>query len=676
MRIEDEIRQLRDEIRRHDELYYVAAAPEISDEEYDTLLRKLEALEAAHPELITTDSPTQRVGGRPIEGFVTVEHLLPMRSIANTYTEEEMREFDARITRELGEPVQRYVVEPKIDGVAISLRYEPGGLRMAVTRGDGERGDDVTANARTIRSVPLRLDLEQIGARFLEVRGEVYMDRPGFDRLNARLEDEGLDPLANPRNATAGTLKLLDPREVARRPLRFVAHSAGLIEGTTLESHSAFLSALRSLGMPTVPFAVCATLQDVLRIYRDWESRRNALPYDIDGTVVKVDSFALQQRLGATSKAPRWAVAYKFKAEQKKTRLLGITLQVGRTGAVTPVAQLEPVLLAGTVVKRASLHNQDQIARLDIRIGDQVVIEKGGEIIPKVVAVDLGARDGSQQPYVMPTSCPSCGSETVLPQDEAVRRCVNLSCPAQLLGRLRHFASRGAMDIEGLGPKLIVALVDNGLVSDLPDLYRLDVARVAALERMGEKSARNLIQGLERSKQQPLDRLLFGLGIRHVGAYVAQLLAAEVTSIWDLAEMDREKLTSIHGIGDEVADSVLSFFAQERNVAVLRTLEELGVNVRRVPVIRDSETGRAPEQTFAGATVVITGTLAAMDRATAKQQIEARGGRVTSSVSARTSFLICGASPGSKRDKAMELGVPILDEKEFLDRIGWPDNSA
>lgn len=662
--VADEIQRLREELRRHDRLYYVEAAPVISDQEYDALMRRLVELEQAHPELITPDSPSQRVGGEPLPGFRAVEHLAPMLSINNTYSESELREFDERVARELGAGNYAYTVEPKIDGVAVSLRYRAGILELALTRGDGERGDDVTANIRTVRSIPLRLNDSELRATLLEIRGEIFFDREGFAALNRALEEAGEEPLANPRNAAAGTLKQLDPREVAKRPLRFCAHSSGLIEGVEFAAHSELITALRRMGVPTPDgFAVCADIREVLAACHGWEERRAALNYDIDGVVIKIDRFDQRQRLGFTSKAPRWAVAYKFKAEQAVTRLLDIGLQVGRTGAITPVAHLEPVSLGGTIVKRATLHNEEQIARLDLRVGDLVVIEKGGEIIPKVVGVQTEQRDGKQQPYVMPEECPSCGAATVLPAGEAIRRCVNVSCPAQLLGRLRHFASRGAMDIEGLGPKLIAALVSGGLVHDLPDLYQLTREQLAGLERMGEKSADNLLAALQASKQRPLERLLFGLGIRLVGAHVAELLAARVDTLWELAAMNRDQLTAIHGIGGEAADSIVSFFAQPANVATLRRLEALGVNMRSRRTVK---TAAGPAQVFAGKTVVLTGTLDTMDRATAKQKIEERGGRVTGSVSKKTDYVIVGRDAGSKADKAESLGVRMLSEAEFL----------
>lgn len=661
--IRKQVESLRQEIDHHNYLYYTLNRPVISDEEFDRLMRRLQELEAQHPELVTPDSPTQRVGGEPIEGFVTVEHTVPMLSIGNTYSESELREFDDRVQRAVsaelgkGEKVE-YVVEPKVDGVALALIYEGGHLARAVTRGNGYQGDDVTHNVRTIRSVPITL--AEGSPASLEVRGEVYMEKGRFEEWNNRRLEAGGETFANPRNATAGTLKLLDPQEAARRPLDIFIHSFVRAEGADLHSHWKAMEFLREFHFKLIPdLEMCDSIDEVIELGERWQGRRSSLPYQIDGLVVKVDSYRQRDILGATSKSPRWLIAYKFPAEQAITTLNEVLWRVGRTGQVTPTAQLDPVLLAGTTVKQATLHNLDQIRRLDLHLGDRVVIEKGGDIIPKVVTALVEERKRDLSPIRAPRRCPSCGGPLVRPPDEVHYRCENISCPEQLLRRIQHFASRGAMDIEGLGEKLVESLVSNGLVKELPDLYSLELDDVAALERMGEKSAQNLLDGLGKSKRNPIHRLLFGLGVRHVGAHVAEVVCSEIESLRDLSKMSVDDLEAIPEIGPTVAESIHSFFTNPKNLEVLERLEAAGVRVNQ-----PRRKKKAGPQPFEGLTFVITGTLSG-SRDHFQRLIQEHGGKTTGSVSKKTDYLLCGESPGSKLDKAEKLGVRVIDEEEF-----------
>jgi DNA ligase (NAD+) len=658
------IEELREVIRHHEYLYYVQAAPEISDRQFDELMHELERLEKDHPELVTPDSPTQRVGGQPLDGFETVEHAIPMMSISNTYSEEELREFDERTVRSLGGKRPDYVVEPKVDGVAIALHYARGRYARAVTRGDGRRGDDVTQNVRTIRSVPLVLR----GRGFpdaLEIRGEVYMPRAAFAELNAEREEQELPLFANPRNATAGTLKLLDSALVAQRPLDIFVHSPVTLVAGLGRLHSEALTRLQEWGLRVIEsWSVCRSLEEVIEKAHEWDEKRHSLAYETDGLVIKVDDPRQRERLGATSKSPRWVIAYKFKAEQAITKLIDIDLGVGRTGAITPRAILEPIFVSGTTVRHASLHNFDEIKRKDIRIGDMVVVEKAGEIIPQVVRVLTERRTGQEKVFAPKLKCPSCGSDIVREGDEVAYRCLNINCPDQLRKRIEHFAQRSAMDIEGLGEALVEMLVSQGLVKRLSDLYHLKHDELVQLERMGDKSSQNLLDALEESKLRPPQRLLFALGIRHVGAHVADVLMRGRTSIWDLAEMGVDDLSEIHEIGPTVAESVANFFAQERNVSELKRLEEAGLTftqqVREIAV----------ETPFTGKTVVLTGGLENYTREQAKELIERMGGRVAGSVSKKTDFVIAGTDAGSKLAKAKSLGVTVLDEAAFQKMIG------
>lgn len=660
-----DIEALRKEILWHEHLYYNLAQPQIGDNEFDELMKRLEALEAEHPDCDSSESPTRRVGGKPLEGFETVEHRVPMMSIGNTYSEGELREFHDRVQRGLEETAPTYIVEPKIDGVAIALHYREGRLERALTRGDGRRGDDVTANVRTLRSVPLRLNTDSPPA-FIDVRGEIYMPRTGFARLNRDREDRGLNVFANPRNATAGTLKLLDSSEVAKRPLMIFLHSIGEIEGADWDRHSAAYKALSGWGLRVIEgHILCDGMQDILEQVTLWDSKRRELDYDIDGIVLKVDDFRKREILGATSKAPRWVIAYKYKAEEAVTTLLDIQLGVGRTGAITPRAILEPVLVAGTVVRHASLHNFDEVRRKDLRVGDKVVVAKAGEIIPQVVRAIVEERTETGKEWEPEMHCPSCGSEIVKLGEEVAHRCVNISCPDQLKKRIAHFVQRNAMEIEGIGEALIDALVNERMVARLSDLYRLEAEPLAAMERMGDTSAANLLDALEASKTRPPSRLLYGLGIRHVGAHVAEVLLAGRSELLELANLDREALEDIHEIGPTVAESVADFFGQKANLDELRRLQDAGCTfTQELPT--EDDISQSP---FTGKVVVLTGALEGFTRAEAKARIQSLGGRVTGSVTQKTDFVLAGKEtdkgPSAKQVKAEKLGIEIIDETRF-----------
>lgn len=663
----ERLEDLRARIRHHEERYYVLNDPEISDAEFDALMKELEALEREHPDLVTADSPTQRVGGHPVEGFESVEHQVPMLSLDNSYNESELTAFDERLRRSLDEAGVHassldYVAELKIDGLSISLTYQDGVLVRGVTRGDGFRGEDVTSNVRTIRAVPLRL-AERVPGR-LEIRGEVYLPRTAFDRLNREREEREETVFANPRNAAAGTMRNLDPSEVARRGLSAFVYQLIGPAGTVPGRHSETLEKLRAWGMPVEPhWRRCSGVAEVLAYCDEWKEARRRLAFDTDGVVIKLDDVALRARAGATSKFPRWAIAFKFPAEQATTRLLRIDVNVGRTGAVTPFAVLEPVKLSGSTIQLATLHNEQEVARRDIRPGDYVLIEKGGEVIPKVVKPVLSMRGPDVVPWQMPHDCPSCGSQLHRPEGEAVWRCVNSACPARFRRSLEHFASRRAMNIEGLGEALVDQVVTTGLVRDFADLYRLTSAQIEALERMGKKSAENLLREIDLSRQNDAWRLLYALGIRYVGERVAQVLLTGFGSIEALEQASVEQLQSVNEIGPVVAASVREYFDEPRNRELVARLREAGAQT----------VGKKPAGTsaaLAGKTFVLTGTLAAMPREEAAAAIEAMGGKVTGSVSRKTSYVVVGTDAGSKLDKARQLGVPILDEAAFLDLIG------
>ena len=653
---------LRHELLEHDYRYYVLAQPTISDEEYDRLMRELQELEQQHPELQTPDSPTQRVGGRPTKEFPTVTHEVPMLSLSNTYDETEVEDFDRRVHSLLDRQKVTYVCELKFDGVAVSLVYRDGVLTRGATRGDGFQGDDITQNLRTIRSVPLRLRNAAKQFDEVELRGEVFMQRGDFDRMNEERRKAGEKLFVNPRNATAGTLKLQDSRIVATRPLQFSAYYLRAPHAR-LSSHLESLGAAKELGAPiSTHTKTCRSVGEIVEFWRSWEARRDQLPYDIDGVVVKVNSFAQQQELGAIAKSPRWAIAFKFAARKQQTVLKDIRLQVGRTGTMTPVADLEPVFVGGTTVSRATLHNVDYIRELDIRVGDTVEVEKGGDVIPKVSAVVKEKRPSGAKPFRMPRACPVCGSPLFQPVGEVNFYCENSECPAQVRARIEHFASRGAMDIEGLGEANVDQLVEAGLIKSYADLYdlRAKQQKLLRLERWGAKSAQNVLEGIEASKQRPFERLLYALGIRHVGAGVAQLLAVEARSMDKLMASATHDLDHIQGVGPRIAESVVRFFADRHNRRLVDRLRQAGLPMEAKTVRRAAEAG------LAGKTFVLTGTLASLTRDDARGRIEAAGGKVTSSVSKNTDYVVVGDEPGSKLQKARGLGIPLLSEEEFL----------
>ena len=660
---EKRIAELRNEIRRHDHLYYVQGKAEIPDREYDRIYRELVDLESEFPELVTPDSPTQRVGGAPSEQFPTFVHRVPMLSLDNTYSEEELREFEGRIFRQVGERAIDYVAELKIDGLSMALHYEKGRLVRGVTRGDGVRGDEVTPNVRAIRTVPLRLHGADVPDE-LEVRGEVYFPRSRFEAMNREREAAGEETFANPRNAAAGSMKTLDTQVVKKRGLDIFLYSVAHVKGVRLTGQWQTLEQLRQWGLRTNDTSrACHGLDEVLAFIADWRDKRDSLEYDIDGVVVKVDSFALQQELGFTSKFPRWAIAFKYPARQASTVVLDIEVNVGRTGKLTPVAVLEPTPLAGTTVARASLFNEEEVARKDVRKGDTVLIEKGGDVIPKVVSVVEAKRPPGTEPWKPPTQCPVCGTTVVKAEGEVDRRCPNSSCPAQVEQSIGHFASRTAMDIEGLGEVIVHELLARGLVKDVADLYRLrfeDLKPVFAPKAKKEESlgATALLAGIEKSRQRELRRLLFALGIRHVGDRAAALLARHFGNLDRLAEASVEEIDDIYEIGPTVAQSVHDWFHTPSNQQLLARLKEAGVWPQE-------EAHAERSDTFAGKQFVLTGTLETMTRDEAKAAIEARGGRVTSSVSKKTTYVVAGRDPGSKLDKAKELGVGHVDEEGF-----------
>ncbi|MBS1904676.1 MAG: NAD-dependent DNA ligase LigA [Bacteroidetes bacterium] len=669
--VEKRIETLRTELREHDYRYYVLAQPSISDREYDELLKELEALEAAHPEFARDDSPTQRVAGEPTKVFPPAKHEYQMLSLANTYSQEEVTDFEARVTKLLGHaPAHGYTCELKFDGVAMSLTYRDGKLVRGATRGDGTTGDDVTANVRTVRSVPLtiRSKKTKAGTSF-EVRGEIFMSIEGFRKMNREREELGDEPFANPRNSTAGTLKTLDAREVAKRPLQFVAYQL-LLEGddrAVLPTQTARLEALRDLGFPVSEYTKKVNdIDEIMAFAMKWQEARDTLPFEIDGAVIKVNSLAEQDELGTVAKSPRWAIAYKFEARQARTVLNDITLQVGRMGTITPVAELEPVQLTGITIRRATLHNADEIERKDFRIGDTVIIERGGDVIPKVVGVELAKRPKHAKKYHYPTTCPACGSAISRPEGEVGWYCENPECPPQVIARITHFASRGAMDIAGLGEQSVEQFVSAGLLHTIADVYELADKRNAllSLDRMGQKKLDNLLDGIERSKQQPADRVLFGLGIRHVGASIAKLLIGAFGSIDVIAEAEVDAIDDVAGIGPEIAASVHRYFRQSKNAAIVNRLRKAGLQFTAAVA------ERIESEFFSGKTFVLTGTLTSMTRDEAKEKIETRGGKTSGSVSKKTNYVIAGAEAGSKLEKAQELGVNILSEEEFLAQLG------
>lgn len=661
-KIQDEVEKLRDEIDRHNDLYYQQAAPEMSDFEFDQLLERLKALEAEHPELITPDSPTQRIGGKAdsLKPFV---HTVPLMSLDNSYDLDDLKAFTTRCERLADGRKLEYVAELKIDGLSVALHYENGFLRTGATRGDGLRGDDVTPNVKTIKKIPLKLKAD--GVAHAEIRGEVFLSRSQFQKINAELEMLGEKTFANPRNFASGTLRMLDSAIVAARKLDMFPYDVFRGTQKMFATHGENFAWLEENGFHVNPHrALCKDFDELKKFIEQMEPKRDTLDYEIDGVVVKVNSTALQDEFGATTKAPRWAIAYKYPARATTTKLLDIQVQVGRTGALTPVAHLEPVLLAGTTVARASLHNEDEIKRLDIRLGDTVLIEKSGEIIPQVLEVVTSKRDGTERKYKFPTKCPACGFDAVRPEGEAVRRCTNPDCPAKIKARIAYFASRKAMDIEGLGWVLIEMLVDQEMVKNVADVYSLKLEDISNLERKAEKSATKLIEQIEASKTRGLQRLLYGIDIRHVGERYAKILANHYRSVDRLAEATREELEAIHEIGPTVAVSVNEWFQNPLHVDLIDRLKTAGVKMET--------DGAAPAQLderFVGKTFVLTGTLEGFTRDEATKLIEERGGRVSSSVSKKTDYVLAGSDAGSKLTKAESLGVAVLDEAQFTSML-------
>lgn len=660
--------ELAEEIRGHDDAYYVRAQPTISDQEYDRLYRELLDLERAYPDLVTSESPSQRVGGAPVTEFKPVRHLAPMRSLDNTYSQEEVREFVARLNRLLPGEKLEWMVEPKVDGVAMNLRYEDGKFVLGATRGDGTSGDDISANLRTIRSIPLRLKGKNIPP-VLEVRGEVYLTKAGFKKLNAERVAQGEETFANARNAAAGSLKQLDPRVAAKRPLDIVIYGVGYpdtAENRLFETHDEALKWLKAAGFKT-PEKMwhCADVEELLKAIDDLDKIRRDFVYETDGAVIKLNSAAQRERAGFTSKAPRWAMAYKYAAEQAETKLRDITIQVGRTGKLTPVAELEPVFLCGSTIARATLHNEDELRRKDIRIGDTVTIEKAGEVIPAVVGVVLTKRNGNERVFNFPTKCPECGAAVIKTQAASGAgtdwRCPNPECPAQVSGRLTHWCARGAMDIEGGGEALIAQVVRERGVRDVGDLYSLTLEQLSSLERMGEKSAQNFLDGIDASKKRELWRLIFGLGILHVGSGVAKSLARNYESLDALSKASLEQLTETEDIGEVIAKSVVDWFGDKRNQELIERLRAAGLNFTS-----DSYKAKAAPGPLTGKTFVLTGTLPTLKREEAAAKIEAAGGKVAGSVSKKTHYVVAGEEAGSKLEKARQLGVPVLNEAEFL----------
>ena len=659
--VRKQIERLREEIREHDYLYYVLNQPRINDRQYDRLFAELKQLEAANPQFVTVDSPTQRVSEKPSEGFATVRHTVPMLSMDNTYNADELKAFDERVAKQLDSRDYDYVIELKIDGLAISLRYEEGVLVTAATRGNGDVGDDATANVRTIRAVPLVLLGGGKIPAVLEVRGEVYMPTSSFVELNRLRADAGEPAFANPRNAAAGSLKLLDSRITAARNLSFFAYATGQVSEPLAANHYESLRRFKELGLPVNPnIKKAKDIDEAIEICDSWSEKRSDLDYQIDGMVIKINRFEQRDILGATGRAPRWCISYKFAAEQAETTIESIDVQVGKSGILTPVANLEPVLLAGTTVKRASLHNFDELKRLGVGQGDTVIIEKAGEIIPQVIEVKAKAT-ANVPVFEVPKTCPICGSDAVKDEDGVYIRCVNRDCPGQLKERLKYFAGRGQMDIENLGPALIDQLIENRLVGNFADLYKLSEAQLAALERMAEKSAANVIKAIDDSKTRPLWRLIAALGIRHIGGQSAQILAEHFGSLNILMTAGQEELAETDQIGPTMAKSIYEYFREPENLSVIDQLLAAGVKPEQPKIPRSKK--------LAGKTFVVTGTLENLSRQQAEQAIRQAGGKSSSSVSKKTDFVLAGENPGSKLDKAGELGIEVIDEKQFLKMI-------
>ena len=655
---------LAEEIRRHDHAYYVLAEPSISDPDYDRLYRKLLDLEEAHPELLTADSPSQRVGGKVVSEFLSHRHAMPMMSLGNTYSFDELAAFLQRVEKRLPEAELDWTVEPKIDGLAVSLRYEKGVLVMGATRGDGASGDDITGNLKTIRSLPLRLEAKSPAV--LEVRGEVFMSRAGFTELNEKRKIDGEEPFANPRNAAAGSLKLLDSKLVSERPLGIILYGLGEVKGEVPATQKDVVDWLKQLGLPTAwKIWTGQSHADLVAAINELDTARHDFDYETDGAVIKLNNLNLREQCGATSKAPRWAIAYKYAAEQAETVLKAITVQVGRTGALTPVAELEPVLIAGSTVARATLHNEEEIQRKDIRVGDTVVIEKAGEIIPAVVCVVTEKRPKKSAAFVLRKECPECKSRAAKDEVDVVWRCPNPDCPAQVRGRLEHFCARGAMDIEGGGEVLVRQLVGNGLALNVGELYKLALAEVAGLERMAEKSAQNFLDGLEASKQRDLWRLIFGLGILHVGAGVAKSLGRRFSNLDELMDASEEELVAIDDVGEVIAKSVHFWFGDPQNRQLIEVLRKAGLNFESFIGISGEVAGP-----LAGKALVLTGTLPNLKRHEATARIDAAGGKVVGSISKKTDYVVAGEAAGSKLAKAGKMSIAVIDEAELLRLCG------
>jgi DNA ligase (NAD+) len=660
------LEELRRQIRHHNDRYYVLDSPEISDAEYDALLRELIALEAERPDLVTPDSPTQRVGAAPLAEFGTARHRVPMLSLADAFDAEELRAFDERIKRMLRvEPADQieYICELKFDGLAVSLTYRNGALVSGATRGDGQSGEDITPNLRTIHTIPLRL-LVETPPSFIEARGEVLLTRPEFQRINHEREDRGEPRFANPRNAAAGSVRQLDSSITARRRLEMYAWGVGAAEGVAHATHWEWLRYLRQAGFPVSEHTqVCRGIGEVLRFCDTWERRREELDYEIDGVVVKVNAIEVQDRLGQVARSPRWAIAYKYPPEQAITTVRDIIIQVGRTGTLTPVAVMAPVQIRGVTVERATLHNEDEIHRKDVRIGDTVVVQRAGEVIPEVVSVVESKRTGDEKPFAMPKVCPECGEPVIRPEGEAATRCTNNLCPAQVKRSIVHFASRGGMDIEHVGPALVDAVVEAGLVRDPGDLYALTKGQLIGLERMADKSAQNALNAIAASKDRPLQRLIYALGIRHTGEHVAAVLAQRFASLRELRQASPEELSAIPEIGPVIAESIANYFSHPQTEALLQKLAAAGIDPQA------ERTAPPADQPLAGKIFVFTGTMEGMTREEAEARVARLGGRATSSVSKKTDYVVVGADPGSKAARAGKLGVATLTEEEFLKLI-------
>jgi len=660
----ERIEKIRQAIRHHNYRYYILNDPEVTDAEYDRLMRELEELERAHPELIAPDSPTQRVGAEPLDEFETAAHTIPMLSLSNALNQDEMRDFDKRVKRFLNTAQDiEYVAELKFDGVAVELVFESRNLLIGSTRGDGFVGENITQNLRTIRAIPLILhrgdDLPP--PERLEVRGEVIMHNTNFKKLNAEREKNGEPAFANPRNAAAGSLRQLDPRITATRPLDIFFYGIGEVRGVTFTSHWEILHSLHRWGLKTNPHRrLCHHIEEAIDFYQEMEEKRDTFPYEIDGVVLKVNHLGLQERLGTIARSPRWALACKFKPRQESTRVMDIVLQVGRTGALTPVAILEPVSLSGVTISRATLHNEDELRRKDIRVGDTVIVERAGDVIPEVVKVIASKRNGTQKEFHFPDRCPVCGAKVIRLEGEAVHRCIGLTCSAKLKELIKHFASKRAMDIDGLGDKIVAQLVEKGLVKDPAELYSLRLEQLAAMERMAEKSGQNIIDAINQSKERGLARLIYALGIRHVGEHLAQVLAEHYSSIEKLGKANEEELMNIPEIGPQVAASIVSFFKEKNNLRVIERLRAAGVKMEEEISRKVTASGRITGKTF-----VFTGGLQHFARDEAERLVESLGGRASSSVSEKTDFVVVGENPGSKLDKAKELGVKIISEEEF-----------